>query len=259
MEAVRLNVEPISREGASEKVVHRLLALVKAGDLKPGDRLPSERDLAEKFNVSRPTVREAVRALVVLGVIRSHHGGGIYVSGLEAADLLQPLSFFLTLHKVEVDSLYHARQLIEGEIVALAAKVVTPDDLAALAALIDAQELVVGNPAEYRVLDTRFHQMMASIAANPFLARAASSMNVLGLEFRKTASENEAVIRLSIADHRRILAALAARDSETARAAMREHMEHVLNTTKMASPGYGAQGGNADLGGKNGRRRKPSA
>jgi len=243
MEAVRLNVEPIAREGASEKVVHSLLALVKAGDLKPGDRLPSERDLAEKFNVSRPTMREAVRALAVLGVIRSHHGGGIYVSGLQAADLLQPLSFFLTLHKIEVDRLYEARSLIEGEIVALAAKVAKPADLAALDTLIDQQSAVTANPAEYRVLDTRFHQRLAELSGNPFLARAAGSMNVLGLEFRKIASENEAVIAQSIADHRRIVAALKAGDGEAGRAAMRLHMDHVLTTTKLGSPGYGNEDG----------------
>ena len=118
----QLNIEPISREGASEKVVHRLLALVKTGDLKPGDRLPGERDLAEMFHVSRPTMREAMRALAVLGVVNPRHGGGIFVSALEAADLLGPLSFFLTLKEVEVDRLYQARAVIEGEIAALAAK-----------------------------------------------------------------------------------------------------------------------------------------
>ena len=146
MESVQLKIDPIAREGASEKVVHRLLALVKAGDLKPGDRLPGERELAEMFHVSRPTIREAVRALAVLGVVKSRHGGGIFVSALEAADLLGPLSFFLTLQEMEVDGLYQARAVIEGEIAALAAAAAKPTELAELERLIREQESTSPSP-----------------------------------------------------------------------------------------------------------------
>lgn len=232
--SVQLNIEPISREGASEKVVHRLMALVKAGDLKPGDRLPGERELAEMFQVSRPTMREAVRALAVLGVVKPRHGGGIFVSALEAADLLAPLSFFLTLKKVEVDRLYQARGVIEGEIAALAAAAATPKDVDELEALIERQKACIAQPAAYRVVDTEFHTRLAEFSGNPFLARAAISMNVLGMEFRKIASESETVIAGSIADHQRVCAALRKNDSEAARAAMSEHMANVLRTTKAA-------------------------
>ncbi len=228
----QLNIEPISREGASEKVVHRLLALVKTGDLKPGDRLPGERDLAEMFHVSRPTMREAMRALAVLGVVNPRHGGGIFVSALEAADLLGPLSFFLTLKEVEVDRLYQARAVIEGEIAALAAKAATSKDIDKLEALIEQQKSCINRPAEYRVVDTDFHKLLSELSGNPFLARAAISMNVLGMEFRKIASENETVIAGSIADHQRICAAMRVKDPEAARQAMQRHMENVLTTTK---------------------------
>jgi GntR family transcriptional repressor for pyruvate dehydrogenase complex len=232
MESMSLKIDPIAREGAAEKVVHRLLALVKAGDLKPGDRLPGERELAEMFHVSRPTIREAMRGLSVLGVVKSRHGGGIFVSALEAADLLGPLSFFLTLQEMEVDSLYQARAVIEGEIAALAAATVQPMDLAELEGLIADQVANIHAPANYRVLDTAFHAKLADMAGNPFLARAAGSMNVLGMEFRKTASESEAVIGISIEDHRRILAAVRLNQPVAARQAMQEHMQNVLRTTK---------------------------
>jgi len=231
MSAAVLSIDPIVREGASDQIVARLLALVKAGDLKPGARLPSERDLAEMFRVSRPTIREAVRALVVLGVLKSMHGGGIFVSALEAADLLGPLSFFLTLRDVEVGRLYDARALIEGEIAALAAQAATPADCDALDALIAEQVASIRDPESYRVADTAFHAKLADLAGNPFLGRAASSMNVLGMEFRKIASENETVIGSSIADHRRVVVALRARNPEAARLAMKGHMTTVLQTT----------------------------
>ncbi len=230
----KLEIEPLVREGASERLVHRLLGMVKAGNLKPGDRLPGERELAELFNVSRPTIREAVKALGLLGVLKSRHGGGIFVSPLEAADLLGPITFFLTLRDVEIDRLYEARGLIEGEIAARAASRATQAEVDELEDLIAQQEGVVSDPEAYREVDTRLHRRLAEISDNPFLARAAESMNVLGLEFRKTASETAEVIRGSVRDHKRIVAGLRAGDAEAARAAMREHMEHVLTTTKRA-------------------------
>lgn len=227
----RLDIRPIPREGASERLVHRILGMVTAGSLRPGDRLPPERELAELFNVSRPTVREAVRALIVLGVLRARQGDGITVSPLEAADLLGPLTFFLTLREVEVEHLYEARAVIEGEIAAHAATRAGPEDRTVLEALIEAQLGAVADPERYRRIDTAFHRRLAEIAGNPFLARAAESLNVLGLEFRKLASETAGVIRLSIADHRAILAALHAADPRAARRAMEAHMRHVLATT----------------------------
>ena len=95
---------------------------MKAGRLRPGDKLPSERDLAERFRVSRPTVREAMRGLSVLGVIEIRHGGGAFVTALDAADLLKPLNFFLSLSDVSIERLYEARVLIESELAALAAE-----------------------------------------------------------------------------------------------------------------------------------------
>src|SRR5580698_9365412 len=125
-------VTAIKQEAASDRVVSQLLAMVKTGSLKPGDRLPCERDLAEMFRVSRPTVREALRALAVLGVLKARQGSGIFVSALKATDILGPLSFFLTLQDIQVDQLYEARRLIEGEISGLAARNASHGDVAEL-------------------------------------------------------------------------------------------------------------------------------
>lgn len=216
----------------SEILVQKLLGFVTAGRLRAGDKLPSERDLAERFGVSRPTVREAMRGLSVLGVIEIRHGGGAYVSSLNATDLLGPLNFFLSLSDVSVEKLYQARCLIEGEVCALAATRVTPADLADLGALIDDQEQARRDATHYLALDSLFHERLAQIADNPFLARAQASLNVLGIEFRKLAASTRAAPTRSISDHRAILAALAAADAEGARAAMVSHMNQVLETTR---------------------------
>ena len=190
-----------------------MLGLVTTGNLKPGDQLPPERKLAETFDVSRPTLREALRALAVLGVIEVRHGGGVFVSQLEASDLLAPLTFFLTLRATEVEKLYEARRLIEGEIAALAASARRPGGLRRARRADRQQEKAKGEPARYRDVDAAFHRRLGELADNEFLARAAQSLNVLGQEFRKIASETPNVIAASIADHRAIVAAIRRRDA----------------------------------------------
>ena len=139
------DIRPISKTGASDLLVEQILGFVKAGRLKPGDKLPSERDLAERFEVSRPTVREAMRALSVLGIVEIRHGGGAFVTALRATELLGPLNFFLSLSEVSIEKLYEARRLIEGEICALAASRVDAAFCAELEAMIERQEAVKEN------------------------------------------------------------------------------------------------------------------
>ncbi|WP_421952930.1 FadR/GntR family transcriptional regulator [Pelagibacterium sp.] len=210
------------------------MSFVTAGRLKPGDKLPSERDLAERFSVSRPTVREAMRALSVLGVLEVRHGGGAFVTALDATELLKPLNFFLSLSDVSVEKLYDARMLIEGELCALAADNADEALCAELDAMIGRQVEVMTDIDAYLALDSAFHERMAVASGNPFLTRAAQSMNVLGIEFRRASAEAGQAQRQSIEDHRTILKALRAGDSDAARAAMRDHMRQVYTTTRRA-------------------------
>lgn len=226
------DILPIERSGVSEMLVQQMLGFVTAGRLKAGDKLPSERDLAERFGVSRPTVREALRGLAILGVLEIRHGGGAFVTALDARELLGPLYFFLSLSDASVEQLYHARRLIEGEICALAATRVTPLQLENLSDLIEAQDKVRHDVGQYLQLDSEFHEVLGQICDNPFLARASQSLNVLGIEFRKQAARTKAVPSRSISDHKAILAALTAGDEEAARAAMVSHMNQVLTTTR---------------------------
>jgi GntR family transcriptional repressor for pyruvate dehydrogenase complex len=205
---------------------------VAAGRLQPGDRLPSERDLAVRFAVSRPTLREAMRALSTLGVIEIRHGGGAFVTALNAADLLAPLNFFLALSEVSVEKLYQARRLIEGEICALSADCATEADIDSLELLINQQEGAKSYTEHYLELDSQFHECLAKIADNPFLARASQSLNILGIEFRKLAAESKKSLTASINDHRAIVKALREKDATAARDAMAAHMDQVLAATR---------------------------
>lgn len=228
------DITPIAKTGVSDLLVEHILGFVKAGRLRPGDKLPSERELAERFGVSRPTVREAMRGLSVLGVLEIRHGGGAFVTALDAADLLKPLNFFLSLSDVSIEKLYEARVLIEGELSALAAERADDALCEELEQMIARQVEVIDDVDAYLALDSAFHERIASTSENPFLARAAQSMNVLGIEFRRASAEAGHGQKRSIEDHRNILAALRDRAPEAARQAMCNHMRQVYTMTREA-------------------------
>ena len=105
---------PVVRQRVADIVARRILDLVVSGTLKKGDQLPPERELAASLNVSRPSVREAIRGLAILGVVVTRQGGGAYISELDAEALLGPIQFYLSLEEMNVRDLYAARSLIES-------------------------------------------------------------------------------------------------------------------------------------------------
>lgn len=230
--AARLEFEePIIRESVAELVVRRVLDMVQAGVLKPGDQLPPERDLAASLNVSRPSVREAMRGLTVLGVVRTRQGGGAYISELDAEALLGPIRFFLSLQDQNIRQLYDARSLIELDVARRAAENITPAELTALEAILAAQAATLTDPIAFRASDHAFHEAIWIASRNGFLKRIGQSLNVLGLEFRKRASETPGILERSFTDHRLLLGALQARDPEAAARAAERHMQNVFHST----------------------------
>jgi len=222
---------PIVRESVAEMVVRRILDMVKAGILKAGDALPPERDLAVSLNVSRPSVREAMRGLTVLGVVRTRQGGGAYITDLGPDALLGPIQFYLSLEQMNIRELYDARSLIESDVARRAAVNMTDADLARMEALLTAQHDTMLDPIAFRKSDYEFHEIIWIGSGNAFLKRIGESLNVLGLEFRKRASEAPGVLEQSLRDHRRLLDALQARDPEAAAQAAQLHMQNVYQST----------------------------
>lgn len=222
---------PIVRESVAEIVVRRILDMVKAGVLKAGDPLPPERDLAVSLSVSRPSVREAMRGLAVLGVVRTRQGGGAYISDLTPNTLLGPIQFYLSLDQTNIRELYDARSLIESDVARRAATKMSDEALAELEAVLARQQSTVNNPNAFRNADFEFHQMIWVAAGNAVLKRIGESLNVLGLEFRTRASETPGVLQQSLRDHRVLLDALKARDPEAAARAAETHMQNVYQST----------------------------
>ena len=225
---------PIDRTSVAEKVAKKLLDLVRTKNLVPGSQLRPERELALSMGVSRPSVREAVRGLQILGVLKVRQGGGIYVTSLEAADLLGPLQLLIALNEENVNALYESRRLIDGGIGRMAAERIAGADMDRLKELLSAQADLLADPVGFRVSDLAFHRTIAEVTGNPFLVRVSISLYVLGMEYRRISSETPGVLNQSFADHRVIVAALEARDGAAAEAAMVQHMSNVHASTVAA-------------------------
>lgn len=219
--------DPIGKKTVSEMVVQRILDLVKTGHLSAGDKLPSERDLADQLDVSRPTVREALRALSILGVLEIRHGGGVYVTALNAEELLSPMDFFVSLNAQNMAELFDARIHFEPMLAGLAAERLTDAALARLATLVAAQMADLEDADLFHDTDVEFHKTILEASGNDFLSRFGKLLQVLGDQGRQAFQKRKSIRHQSIDDHQIILVALQARDPAAAQRAMRQHMVNV--------------------------------
>jgi GntR family hexuronate regulon transcriptional repressor len=222
-----------------QQVASTIMESITSGRYKPGERLPSERDLASAFKVSRPTIREAMIALEIRGLAETRHGSGIYVADQppahEGAGDLDIGAFELT----------EARRLFEGEAAALAATTITDDCLEELANIV--AEMADENARNQQdwTADRRFHVTIARATRNTAIAsvienlldmRHKSPLCVYMLERARRVG-----VQPRVSEHRRILVALRKRDSRAARNAMRDHLarviEDILTATEPDAPG----------------------
>jgi GntR family transcriptional regulator, transcriptional repressor for pyruvate dehydrogenase complex len=217
----------VTREAVPQQIVSRLLDLIQQRHLGPGDRLPAERELAASMGVSRSSLREALRALTVLGVTEMRHGTGTYVSSLEPELLVRPLSFVLSLSEQASDQLFEARKVVEPAMAALAAGRVDDETVERLDACIDRARAAIGNAEAFMETDLELHDAIREAAGNAILGRFMESIRALGLASRRRTGARRAVQEQTVADHRAIVAALRARDPEAASAAMHRHLENV--------------------------------
>lgn len=232
-------MNPIERVSVAEQVAHNLLDLIRSGSVKPGQQLPTERDLAAMLQVSRPSVREAVRGLQILGVIKTRQGGGLFVTSLTAAEILAPLQMLITLTDENFEALHESRVMVESAMGQLLAERIDDATIARLAKIVQVQSGLTGNPVAFRVSDMEFHRTLRAALGNPFLERISEALYVLGNEYRKIAWETPGVLERSIEDHRNVVAALETRDPGRITDAMVRHMISVHETTRAAMEAKG--------------------
>jgi DNA-binding FadR family transcriptional regulator len=217
----------------SDDAVEAIKSMIIDGRLRPGDRLPVEKDLAATLGLSRGTLREAVRALTLLGVLDTRQGDGTYVTSLEPHRLLASLSFTMDLHQGNAAlHMLEARRALESHATSLAAVRLQDADLAALRAILDiAEDLLTRDPIDHDALmthDRAFHRTIVRAAGNPVLASLNESLSGQTMRTRLWRElTDEGAARRTLAEHHAILAALVARDPELARVRAASHVAGV--------------------------------
>ncbi len=217
----------ISKDALPKEITTRLLDMIREKALRPGDQLPPERELAAMMGVSRPSVREALRALALMNVLDIRQGSGTYVSSLDTSLLIEHLDFVFSLDDSTFLELFEARKILEAGIVALAAKKVTDKEINTLQEIVTRSTEDINDLEAFLLNDRELHEAITHVADNPILTRFMVSLSKLGLASRSRTVRIPGVAEQTIEDHQCIVAALRDRDPEQAKTAMLEHLSNV--------------------------------
>ena len=227
--AAQFDVGPVreKRPGAANEAIATIKSMIIDGRLGPHDRMPSEQDLAAALRVSRPTMREATRALIALNILEARHGDGTYVTSLAPELLAEPIDFLLRVDAEGADLLAETREVLETGLAALAAVRATDEDIQRLTATVDEYGRHLSDVAKCIELDQRLHRQLAETARSPILASMLSTVSTLAAKSRQNTARSAAIRKRSDADHRALLEAIIDHNPERARVHMSEHLSHV--------------------------------
>jgi GntR family transcriptional repressor for pyruvate dehydrogenase complex len=209
---------------AVDLVTAHVRGLIERGELRPGARLPTERELAVQIGVSRPTVRTGLRTLATMGVVQSRQGAGTFITDGPPSLASEPLGLLAALHGLSRDGLFEARRVLEVGTSGLAAERASGDDLAAMSEEVTGMFASVGEPLTFLWHDVRFHRAIAGASRNPVLGVLIDMLGSLFYERRRETIQTATDLRETADAHRRIYHAIRVRDREAARAAMDEHL-----------------------------------
>jgi len=211
-----------------EQIVQQIEESIVAGDLKPGDQLPAERELAQRFGVSRTAVREAVKALREKGLVEAYSGRGTFITDGTTQAVRQSLDLMVKIGQPEGSShLAEVRAILEPEIAALAAIRIQESELATIREAFAVMDRAGEDPDTYIEADLDFHLALAEGAGNPLILSLLDSIVGLLREQRLRIFRVPGGPQRGQVHHKRILAAVEGHNPEEARAAMRAHLEQV--------------------------------
>jgi GntR family transcriptional repressor for pyruvate dehydrogenase complex len=210
-----------------EPVLSRLHQLVEEGTLRPGDKLPSERRIAERFGVGRSSVRDAIRILEARGMVKVRQGGGTVVQAFSSDALVSELAGTLVRKRALVQELMDVRTIIEPPLSARAAVHATPAQIEHLEEILRRQGRKVQRGERTVDEDTEFHSEIARAAGNRVMLSVLETLVGLLTETRRRVVQDQERFRSSLEGHRLVLRAIRRRDADGAEAAMRRHIRSV--------------------------------
>lgn len=219
---------PVSRTRLADELSNRIVGAIRDGKFEPGHRLPAITDLARRFGVGAPTLREALKRLESLGVIEIRHGSGVYVKGHPDVMVVpNPVYGALPSRKVMLD-LIEARASIEVETAGLAARNATKAHLATMGRLLDEAGAHLDDDSVLTVNNMAFHREISSASGNQVMAQLLDVLSTLFQQEQRVILNIYGSRERDYAEHRSIYEAIAARDEPLARARMKSHLGGVM-------------------------------
>ena len=221
---------------ANEQVIRHVRDLIVRGKYKPGQRLPTERELVRETGVSRTSVRAGLQALAAKGMVVIRHGSGTFVADGPPVLDSEPLSFLAALHGFTRAQMFEARRTLEVSIARMAAERRTPEQLAAISDAVTGMFAACDDPQAFLVEDIRFHSAVGSASGNPILASVVEMISALFYEQRRQTADRGRDLRAVADMHWQIYQAI--RDQEAGRAAhlMGDHLMHAEKDQQAEEP-----------------------
>ncbi len=231
-----MSIEPIKKISVVEQAIEKIYDLIKTQNLTVNDRLPPERELSEMLGISRNSLREAIRVLDMLGIIRVEQGSGMVIDASKVSDTVtRHLSFALLLNRKKLSELFEARLVVETECARMAAERATPADIKALreayAELAESQ----ADRSKGIQCELHLHALTAKAAHNVVLEQILSSLREVLKESRETTVPSSGVTAATMEYQQKIVDAIGAHDQDTARALMYRHLAAVAERVRVGA------------------------
>lgn len=224
--ALKPEFETIRRDKVYEGVAKQIERLILK-KLRPGDKLPSERELAEKLGVSRSSIRDAIRSLELMGMVEPRQGAGTIVCEVSSDSLMNPLANALKHKRELIHELLDFRKMLEPSLAARAATHASPEGIAEMEEILRRQELKLCAGESTIAEDSEFHYAIALASGNSLVLKVLDTLMDLLRDSRERSLQVDGRQKKSLAGHRRILAAIQRRSSEAAKKAMLRHIDDV--------------------------------
>jgi GntR family transcriptional regulator, transcriptional repressor for pyruvate dehydrogenase complex len=218
--------ENVRRDRVYEGVARQIERLILKR-LQPGDKLPSERELAETLRVSRSSIRDAIRSLELMGMVEPRQGAGTIVREISSESLVNPLANAIKRKEELIGELLDFRKMLEPQLAARAATRVSPNQISEMEQILERQEQKLRDGESAIVEDSEFHYAIALASGNSVVLKVLDTLMDLLRDSRERSLQVEGRPQKSLTAHRRILAALTRHDGEAAKLAMRRHIENV--------------------------------
>lgn len=222
---------PIKDVKVYEHVIEQIKNMIMTGELKRGDKLPSERDLVEQLQVSRASIREALSALQIIGLIESRHGEGNFIKEKLDQNFLEPLSILFFLEKTSPTEILDFRLILEVNSAALASKNATPEQILELQGVVQDLEKYRMDENLNIKLDKKFHYTIAKISGNRLLFNILNTISDL-IDTSITYTRSNILmdpknLEILIEQHKGLFSAIAKGDAELASTRMKHHLDYV--------------------------------